>query len=103
MKKILLKSFLIALGLTALGMLINFVFYSNGEIMPLAHTVYGGEIIIDMGFGLCVSNIYSMLPDGGTTVFINFDPFSLIICLAGLTIIVFVILLVINKIWLNRE
>ncbi len=90
-------SFLIALGLTVAGMLINLAVYLSGGVMPLVYTIYGGEMIADMGFGLQATYIYSMLPDGATTRSLRFDIVSFVICLLLLFLIVFLIVSIVSR------
>lgn len=97
MRKTLKTAFLIALVITLIGMAVNGAFYAAGNIMPLSVPIYGGEVIMDIGFGLRAVYVYSMLPDGGSSRHLYFSPVSLIICLIPITLAVFLVLLVINK------
>lgn len=90
-------AFLIALVITLIGMAINFAYYTMGRVMPLVYTMYGGETIIDMGFGLRVVNIYSMLPDGSSSSNLVLDPISFIICLLPIMLVVQLVLTAVRK------
>ncbi len=97
------KALIIASVLTIAGMTVNLLCFLSGRIMPLALTMYGGEIHIDMGFGLRATAIYQMTQNGGVSKSLVFDPISLIICLAVLYAVTYVCLLVIEKVGRKKK
>lgn len=95
MKKLIMP-FLIALGLTLAGMGINIYGWQTNHHMPLAYHMFGGEITQDIGFGVMGTHIYSMEPNGRDSIYLRFDPFSFLICLAVLFLIVLAVSKIIN-------
>ena len=91
------KTLIISLLIMAAGMIINFTAYIMHKPMPLAYTVYGGEIIQEIGFGLQYTHIYSIEPNGHDTIRMGFDPFSFVVTLAGIILIVTLIRFLIGK------
>ena len=92
-----LISFLTALGLTIAGMLVNLAAWFSGGLMPLKYTAYGGELIMDTGFGLRAVYIYAMTPDGTNSRSLHFDIISFVICLLVLFAAVFLIITAVRK------
>ena len=89
-----MKSLKTAAVLTFIGMAVNILFHMTGRVIPLAYTMYGGECIIDMGFGIRVTHIYSMTMDGSDSVKAGFDPVSFIVCF----VLIYLIVLILRKI-----
>ncbi len=85
--------FLTALGLTLAGMGINIYGWQMNHYMPLAYHMFGGEITQDTGFGVTGIHIYSMEPNGSDSIYLRYDPFSFLICLA----VLFLIALAVSK------
>ena len=85
-------SLLISAALTLCGLLINLFVYRSGGVMPLSFTSYGGEIIIDIGFGLRATHIYSMLPGGGDSKTLHFDILSFLFTMLVIFLIVYLVL-----------
>ena len=97
------KALIFASVLTMAGMTVNLLCYLSGRIMPLALTMYGGEIHIDTGFGLRATTIYQLTQSGGVSKSLAFDPISLIICLAVLYAVTYVCLLVMKMIGRKKK
>lgn len=88
------KALIGAAVLTFAGLAVNLIFHMTGRIIPLAYTMYGGECIIDMGFGIRVTHIYSMTMGGSDSVDAGFDPVSFIVCF----VLIYLIVLILRKI-----
>lgn len=97
------KALITSAVLTLAGAVVNIAAYLSGRIIPLAYTLYGGECIIDTGFGIRVTHIYSMTQGGGSSVNAGVAPVSLIVCFAGIFVIVFAVLKIIGYVKGNHE
>ncbi len=91
------KTLIISFLIMAAGMTVNYTARVMGRPMPLSYTIYGGEIIQEIGFGLQYTHIYSMEPNGHDTVRLGFDAFSFIVTLAGIILIVSLLQYLIKK------
>ena len=81
-----------SLILTSVGLVINLIWYRlNGRLL-LGVRMYGGEIVIQSGFGLLYRHIYSMAIDGHDTISLRFDILSFILTFIVIFAAVFVIL-----------
>lgn len=97
MKKILLKSALISLGINVAGLIINLItFFACGSVF-LAIPLSGGEWMGFVGFGIMMNKTFPMTTSSEvvkSTKWLTADPLSFIIPF----IIFFVIALVIQRI-----
>lgn len=92
------KACLIGLAVTLVGMAINLIAALTDHILPLAFTMYGGEIIIDMGFGIRASAIYAMDRFGGVSKSISFDPFTFVLSFVLFTLAAQIVLFIVAKV-----
>lgn len=92
-----LKPLLCALVLTLAGMGINICGWKMNHYMPLAFHMMGGEITQDTGFGVSGTHIYSMEPGGRDSVYLRFEPFSFLLCLAVLFVIALAVFTVVER------
>lgn len=60
MKKNIILSLIISLGINLIGMLINFIAFKNTGYIPLAIKMPGGECLLELGFGLRAFHTYAM-------------------------------------------
>ena len=102
MKKNVKFSAILSLILTIIGLLINLIGSLVFKFAPLTRTLYGGEIILHIGFGINFQEIVPMSSspndvDGFTIV--EFEPISLIISI----IIIFVITLLVKTLISNKK
>lgn len=96
MKKRWIPSLILSAVCTFIGMGINYVGFVTTTVMPLAYTMYGGELIEDWGFGLIACSIYSMEPGGGTSRSLAFEPISFFVTVALFFLIFRILFLVLD-------
>jgi len=89
---------IISILILLVGMLINYLYYLNNKHLLLAIKMYGGEILIEYGFGLRFVHIYSMFNDQNDSISLKFDLFNLIITFILIFLIVYLIVYIIKKI-----
>ena len=90
MKKLLI-AFLIAFLLVSVGFAVNRIGFKRTAHLPLCIRQRGGGNVTERGFGLRVG--YRAVSDptstGESAHSLGFDPLGLIVCLAGLTALVY--------------
>ena len=98
MKKNLIISALIALGICFGGSLINYLYYQSHGYLLFAYRMWGGEITHEMGFGWDYVHIYAMDPGGSDTRRFTFSIPQFLICFLAVFLIAFVIVFLISRI-----
>ena len=109
MKKIIVKSVVIAAIISAavslIGFLTNLFTYKNFRRMFLCRQLTGGEWMGWQGFGLLMNKTFPLTtmddPGAGGSTWLTFDPSSLIVTLAGIFLLGFIVSLVIRIIIRN--
>ena len=99
MKKKLLKSSLISLGINGILFVINLISAFLTEKLLLGINFYGGEYSSSSGFGVVVEKIHSfgiIGEGGGTTTHISLNIIGFIIPFILVFVIVFIIALIIG-------
>lgn len=92
-----------SLILTSVGLIVNLIWYRlNGRLL-LGIRMYGGEIVIQSGFGLMFRHIYSMRPDGADSIRLSFDLLNFIMTFIAIFAIIFVLLTAVSLIFQNRK
>ena len=66
----------------------------SGKHLPLALHMHGGEITVELGFGLRAVHTYAMRVDQVTTHHLAFDPISMVVCLLVCIGIVYLVLFI---------
>ncbi len=107
MKRILTKSFAIALIITASGFLTNLISYFIHGSLVFCRTLYGGEWIGYSGFGLLVNHTFPMTtpddPVASGSTWLEFYPSSLIAPLIITFLIAFAVVFVLERVvWARR-
>lgn len=97
MKKLIVSA-AVSLILTLTGLFVNYMYYQKNQHLLLAYRMYGGEITAEKGFGLSVTHIYAMTPDGRDSLTCRFDPVGFILTFLLLTLIVWLVWTVIAMI-----
>ncbi|MDO4191804.1 MAG: hypothetical protein Q4D24_00755 [Erysipelotrichaceae bacterium] len=90
MKKLIVSA-AVSLILTLTGLFVNYMYYQNNKSLLLAYRMYGGEITAEKGFGLSVTHIYAMTPDGRDSLSCRFDPIGFILTFLLLTLIIWLV------------
>ena len=85
-------SVLVSLAVNLLIMGVNYLYYQSNHWLLIAHKVFGGEITVEFSPGLAVSHIYAMTMEGHDSIRLRFEPFSLLICVAVLALLIFLAL-----------
>ena len=92
-----------SLIITSIGLIVNLIWYRlNGRLL-LGIMMYGGEIVIQSGFGLMFRHIYSMRPDGTDSIRLSFDLLNFIMTFIVVFAIIFVFLTAVSLIFQNRK
>ena len=97
MKRNIILSLIISSVINLVGMLINFISFSNSGHMPLAIKIPGGECMLEIGFGLRAFHTYAMAMGDSDSVSFKFAPISFIVQILVVALIVFIIILIIKK------
>lgn len=99
MKKLLIKSLIIAGIIDALGCLVNFLCAKIWDILLIYVHLSGGEYQGYVGFGILLEHIYPMTEDGGPgkITYLSFDILNFLLYFVGIFIVVFVVMYFINK------
>lgn len=97
MKRLILSA-IVSLVLNAAAFVVNYCSWLRDHRLPLALRMHGGEITVELGFGLRGNHIYAMTPEGLTTHNLHFDPLSMILCLLMGIALIYLILLIIGKV-----
>ena len=98
MGKRILISMLVSALINAAGSFANFMAFRQTNHLLLGFRQYGGEIMVEQGFGTIVSHIYPMTPDKVTTHHFHFSILMFAIWTLAMGIIVFLLLTVIGKV-----
>ena len=77
-----LTALFVSLAATVSGLAVNYFHYLKEGYLLLAHTMYGGEITVQSGFGLSFTHIYTMEPGGRDSLSLRFDPLNFLITFA---------------------
>ena len=106
MKKIILRSVIIAAAVNLAGFLTNLVTYMTARKMYLCRRLSGGEWMGWQGFGLLMEKTFPMSsidePVTGST-WLSFDPISLLPTLIAVFLLVLIVSLVIRGIKVKRQ
>lgn len=102
MKKLPLIAAGIALVLTLLGMLVNYLYFKQNQWLLLAHHIYGGEITVERGFGWKVSHIYAMTSTGRDSTSLKFSILNFILTFLILALIIWAVAAIVTKIKARR-
>ena len=94
-------SVIVSLVLNAAAFVVNYCSWLRDHRLPLALRMHGGEITVELGFGLRGTHIYGMTPDQLTTHSLRFDPVSMILCLLIGIALVCLILPILGKLRKN--
>lgn len=97
MKKLYL-AVLIALVLDIAGTVVNYISFIKTQFLLLALRMHGGEITVEVGFGSWANHIYAMRAGDTNSHNFHFSIISFIVFLAALTLLIYIILTVIEKI-----
>lgn len=97
MKRFILSA-IVSLVLNAAAFVVNYCSWLRDRRLPLALRMHGGEITVELGFGLRGTHIYAMTPESITTHNLHFDPLSMVFCLLVGIVLVYLILLIIGKV-----
>ena len=85
----------IALILDIIGTVINFLGFRSSGHFPLGFRTYGGECMMESGFGMRAFHTYAMSPEESDSVRMWFSlPDFLIWLLAGTVLILIVIVII---------
>lgn len=96
-------SFIMALGLCLSGLGINYAFFRRYGWLKFAINTYGGEIIVEDGFGLTARHIYTMTSEWSDSVSLSFNIISFIIWLLVIWLILYLFALLAGKIVKSRK
>ena len=88
-----LTALFVSLAATVSGLAVNYLHYLKEGFLLLAHTMYGGEITVQSGFGLSFTHIYTMEPGGRDSLSLRFDPLNFLITFAAIFVIAYGIVL----------
>ncbi len=91
--KRLLTAFLIALIIMLAGAAINYFVYLKQGILPLAWTMHGGEITLQIGFGWRLSHVYAMGAMDHDTITFQFRPLLFLIQFVLTALLIYLFLL----------
>ncbi len=103
MKKTLLITALISLGIVFGGTLINYLYYQSRGYLLFAWRMWGGEITHEMGFGWNYVHIYAMTPGESDTRRLTFSIPQFLLCFAAVFLIVFVIVFFVTKLTAKKK
>ncbi len=81
MKKLLLPAFLISLAGNLVVLAVNWLHFREYDHLLWAWRMYGGEITIELSFGLRAVTIYGMAADDVTTHSLHFSPVGTVVFL----------------------
>ncbi len=97
MKRLLLSA-IISLVLNAAAFVVNYASWVSRHTLPLAVKLHGGEVTVELGFGLRAAHLYGMTPDQVTTHNAAFDPISMAVCFLALLAAAYLVLFLIAKV-----
>lgn len=97
MKRLIISA-VVSVVLNAAAFVVNLISWHRDHHLPLALKMHGGEITVELGFGLRGLHIYAMRADEVTSHSLHFEPISMIVCLLLGIGIVFLLLFVLNKV-----
>ena len=98
MKRLIISA-IVSVALNAAAVVVNLVSWRQDHRLPLALKMHGGEITVELGFGLRGLHIYAMRADEMTTHSLHFEPISMILCLLIGIGVVFLLLLLLEKVF----
>ena len=84
------NSFIISLIVNIIGLITNYMYYTNNKSLLMAYRSYGGEYMGEFGFGLIVSHIYSMTANGTDSINIRFSILLFLLSLIIIALIAFI-------------
>ncbi len=96
-KKKVRTALIVSIAATVSGLAVNYFHYLKEGYLLLAHTMYGGEIIVQSGFGLSFTHIYTMEPGGRDSLSLRLDPLNFLITFAVIFAVTYVIGLLARK------
>ncbi len=99
MKKNIISSTLISIGINILLFLINLVCANMFHFMPLSKAITGGDCIEHIGFGMYMLETFPMTTSGevSSTYSTSFHLISLLIPIIVLAVILIIIRVIIDK------
>ena len=80
------------------GMLINYLSFIDRNYLKLSIRNYGGECMLERGFGLRVFHIFPMVEGESSSHNLSFDILGLIVSVVVIGALVFAILFIVKKI-----
>ena len=93
MKRLVISAIL-SLVLNAAAFVVNLLSWHSSSHLPLALRMHGGEITVELGFGLRGVHLYAMSLEDVTTHGLHFDPITMVLCLLiGIGLVYLVLLL----------
>ncbi|MBQ9886677.1 MAG: hypothetical protein IJM37_07460 [Lachnospiraceae bacterium] len=95
-------SIIISCVITAIGMLVNYIEYTNTNYLKWAFRMPGGECLNENGFGLNVFHTYAMSLEDTNSHHLTFSIISLILSIVVFAAVIFLLLFVIDKILKDR-
>ena len=96
MKRLVISAIL-SLVLNAAAFVVNLLSWHSSNHLPLALHMHGGEVTVELGFGLRGVHLYAMSMEDVTTHSLHFDPISMVVCLLVGIGVVYLVLLVGGK------
>ena len=70
---------ILSVVINLVGMYVNYKSFEETKYLKLAYKMYGGECLIEFGFGLRVLHKYSMRKDQPSTATLHFAPITLFV------------------------
>ena len=84
-------------ALNLIGLLVNYLSFRSDQRLLLALRSYGGECMLEIGFGWRVFHTYAMREGQPNTAKLSFAPIELILQILLVAAILFGILLLVKK------
>ena len=88
------NSAIIAFAICLCGCLYNYLSFKRIKMMPLAIRTWGGECMLEEGFGMSAFHVYAMTPDGSNSVRLGFSILNFLLYFAAVCIIIYLLITV---------
>ena len=98
MKSNVIVSLIVSGIINLIGMLVNYLSYMDRNYLKLSIKNYGGECMLESGFGLRVFHVYPMMEGQSSSHNLSFDILGFIASVLVIGVLVFVIVLLAKKI-----